>query len=164
MSTTDRATALRFVAWARVWSPTAPHELRTEAWEALELPDTFARVESDYWATFHVGSPTPPVPLVLHAALGMEGGHAREEWMRILTFMGLRWQDVSLPPDHLAPACEALAMAIDREDPVMTNEIYERYLRPWCEKARDRLGAAENGRMPGLVERFDADLRFCRGR
>ncbi len=158
MSACDRTTALRLVAWARIWSPTAPRELRTEAWEALALPDSYAQIESDYWSTFHVGTPAPPVPLVLHATLGMEGGHAREEWMRILGFMGLRFQEASLPPDHLAPACEALATAIDREDEVLAHEIVERYLLPWCEKARERLRANEHGGMSGIVSRFEADL------
>jgi TorA maturation chaperone TorD len=155
-----RALALQFVAWARVWSPTAPRELRVEAWEALELSSSFSENESDYWAAFHVGDPMPPMPLVFHAALGLEGGHAREEWMRILSFIGLRWSEETLPPDHLAPGCEALAAAIDREDDVMVAEICKRYMLPWCETARQRLGVMPGGAMLDLSERFDADLRM----
>jgi hypothetical protein len=153
-----RETALRFVGWARVWSPLAPRELRCEAWEALELPGAFSEVEPEYWATFHVGSPVPPVSLLLHAALGLEGGHAREEWMRVFQFLGLRWQEAALPPDHLAPGCEALAAAIDREDEVMVAELCRRYMLPWCGRARERL-AQEQGAMQGLAARFEADLR-----
>jgi hypothetical protein len=153
-----REAALRFVGWARVWSPVAPRELRIEAWEALGLPTPFSEVEPAYWAAFHLGSPVPPVPLLLHAALGLEGGHAREEWMRVLQFLGLRWQDAALPPDHLAPGCEALATAIDREDGVMISELCGRYLLPWCERARQGL-EKEAGAMLALAERFEADLR-----
>ena len=158
MTDEARAAALGFVAWARVWSPLASREMRTEAWDALELAGAFAEAEADYWATFHVGTPLPRVPLLLHAALGMEGGHAREEWMRVLQFLDLRWQDAVLPPDHLAPGCEALAAAIDREDQVMVRELCGRYLLPWCEQARNRL-SADHDVMLSLVERFEIDLR-----
>ncbi|MBW2314910.1 MAG: hypothetical protein JRH10_12020 [Deltaproteobacteria bacterium] len=158
MSEAARAAALPFVGWARIWSPLAPRELRAEAWEALGLPGTFAEVEPEYWATFHVGSPLPDVPLLLHAALGLEGGHAREEWMRVLHFLGLRWQEATLPPDHLAPGCEALAAAIDRDDDVLVAELCARYMLPWCERAREGIG--ENARAMGdLAARFEADLR-----
>lgn len=153
-----RRIALRFAGWARVWSPLAPRELRDEAWEALALPGSFSEVEPAYWATFHVGNPVPPVPLLLHAALGLEGGHAREEWMRVLQFLGLRWQDRALPPDHLAPGCEVLAAAIDREDDVLVSELCRRYLLPWCGAARERLENAPGG-MDALAARFEADVR-----
>jgi TorA maturation chaperone TorD len=98
------------------------------------------------------------MPLIFHAALGMEGGHAREEWMRILGFIGLRWNEESLPPDHLGPACEALATAIDGEDEMLVGEICKRYMLPWCELAKERLGASSDGRMCDLAARFEADL------
>ena len=158
MSGEARRIALRFVGWARVWSPLAPRELRSDAWAALGLPDSFEKVEPEYWATFHLGNPLPPVPLLLHTALGMEGGHAREEWMRILQFLGLRWNGAALPPDHLAPGCEALATAIDREDGVFVSELCRRYLLPWCACARARL-QEEPGAMRALASRFEADLR-----
>ncbi len=84
--------------------------------------------------------------------------------MRILSFIGLRWGEESLPPDHLAPACEALAAAIDREDDVMVDEICKRYMLPWCEAARKRLGPLPDRAMLDLAERFDADLRMLGGR
>jgi hypothetical protein len=157
VSAASREAALPFLGWARVWSPLAPRELRAEAWEALALPGHFTEVEPDYWATFHVGSPLPPVPLLLHAALGLEGGHTREEWMRVLGFLGLRWQGATLPPDHLAPGCEALAAAIDREDEVLVAELCRRYLLPWCRRARQRL-EGDAGVMAALAARFESDL------
>ncbi len=157
MTLEDRAAALCFVAWARAFSPVASKDVRADAWKALELPRSFGDAEGDYWATFQVGSP-PPVPLVFHAALGMEGSHTREEWMRVLQFLGLKWQDAALPPDHLAPACEALATAIDREDTVMIGELCERYLLPWCAQAIPRLAEGSQP-MRELVERFESDLK-----
>jgi hypothetical protein len=158
MTPPARDLALRFVAWARVWSPLAPRELRVDAWDSLGLSGSFAEAESDYWAAFHVGNPLPPAPLLLHVALGLEGSHAREEWMRVLQFLGLRWREAALPPDHLAPGCEALAAAIDRDDPVMVSELCGRYLLPWCRNARERLDAGP-GVALALAECFEADLR-----
>ncbi len=162
MSAGARTAALPFVGWARIWSPLAPPELRTEAWEALGLPGSFAEVEPDYWSTFHLGDPTPPVPLLFHTALGMEGAHAREEWMRVLQFLGLHFEASALPPDHLAPGCEALAAAVDREDDVMVAELCRRYLLPWCRCAQDRL-LGQTGPMRALADRFEADLRALAG-
>ena len=162
MTPQARETALRFVAWARVWSPVAARELRTDAWEALGIPVPFAEVEPEYWAAFHVGSPLPPMPLLFHAALGMEGGHAREEWMRVLQFLGLTWNDATLPPDHLAPACEALAAAIDHGDDMMVSEVCGRYLLPWCERAGERL-EGESPAMLQLARCFETDLRSVNG-
>jgi TorA maturation chaperone TorD len=161
VNTPDRTAALCFVAWARVFSPVAAKDLRSDAWKALGLPGDFGEVEGDYWAIFHVGSP-PPVPLVFHAALGMEGGHAREEWMRVLQFLGLAWQDAALPPDHLAPGCEALAAAIDKGDRVMVAELCERYLQPWCEQAHARLAEGPQA-MRELVGCFEGDLQSVAG-
>jgi len=161
VSAASRARALPFVGWARIWSPLASRELRDEAWDALGLPGRFADLEPAYWAAFHVGSPRPSVPLLLHAALGLEGGHAREEWMRVLHFLGLRWQEQALPPDHLAPSCEALAAAIDREDDVLVAELCRRYLLPWCAAARTGLGVA-HAALGALTERFESDLRALR--
>jgi hypothetical protein len=40
----------------------------------------------------------------------------------------------------------------------MVAELRGRYLLPWCERARERLGA-EPGPALALAERFEADLR-----
>ena len=149
--------ALPIAGWACIWSPSAPIDLRNEAWQALQLPGSFSDAESDYWSTFHVGLPMPPVPLLFHAALGREGGEVREDWMRVYQFLGLRWEGVTLPPDHLAPGCEALATAVDRDDGVMVAELLDRYFVPWCERARAVL-ANMAGAIPSLVARFETDL------
>jgi len=84
--------------------------------------------------------------------------------MRVFQFLGLHWQEAALPPDHLAPGCEALAAAIDREDEVMVAELCRRYMLPWCGRARERL-AKEQSAMHGLAGRFEADLRtLCEAR
>ena len=151
--------ALPFVAWARVWSPLASADWREEAWQALALPGRLADCASDFDAAFVVGLPAPEVPLLLHAVLGRDGGAVREDWMRVYGHLGLRFGARTLPPDHLAPACEALALAIEREDAVLVRELVKRYLAPWCALASARLA---RGSRPAAVlaapERFAADL------
>lgn len=152
--------ALPFLAWARVWSPLAPPAWRDEAWQALALPGRCADCESEFNAAFLVGLPAPDVPLLLHAALGRDGGAVREDWMRVYNHLGLRLGARALPPDHLAPACEALAFAIEREDTVLVRELVRRYLEPWCEVATGRLAAAK--RCDAVVQlpgRLAAELR-----
>lgn len=78
--------------------------------------------------------------------------------MRVLQFLGLRWNEASLPPDHLAPSCEALAAAIDREDQVMVAELCRRYLLPWCQQARNKI-CGDHEVMREVIECFDLDLR-----
>ena len=152
--------ALPFVAWARVWSPLTPPAWREEAWQALGLPGRFADCESEFLGTFVVGVPGPPVPLLLHATLGRDGGAVREDWMRVLAHLGLRFGERTLPPDHLGAACEALACAIEREEDVLVHELVERYLAPWCGVASAHLVAAGRegtvAQLPGL---FAAELR-----
>lgn len=149
---------LRLVAWSRIWSPLVPEAWREDAWDALGLPGSWSQVEAEFWPTFHVGMPAPRVPLLLHAALGRDGGRAREDWMRVASHLGLRWSEHSLPPDHLGVASELLACALQAEEDVLVRELCERYLRPWCEVARARLGGDE-GPLATLPARFAADLR-----
>lgn len=154
------AAALPFAGWARVWSPLSPPVWRDEAWQALALPGRFDDCESEFLGTFVVGLPAPPVPLLLHAALGREGGAVREDWMRVITHLGLRFGARTLPPDHLGAACEAIAVAIEREDRVLIRELVRRYLEPWCKVASERLAASKRNdvaaRLPDL---FAAELR-----
>jgi hypothetical protein len=137
---TRRDRALTFIAWSRVWSPLVSSAWRIEAWKALRLAGSLAELEGMYWQTFHIGMPEPRVPLQLHAALGCDGGKAREDWMRVFHFLGLRWQEPTLPPDHLGPACEALAIAVENDDTILAGELCGRYLKPWCAIAQERLG------------------------
>jgi hypothetical protein len=149
--------ALPFVAWSRVWSPLAPEDWREEAWQALCLPGCFADCESEFLSGFVVGLPAPDVPLLLHAALGRDGGVVREDWMRVINHLGLRWNGKSLPPDHLGAACDVLAYAILREESVLIGELRKRYLEPWCAVASDRLASKDLAiaSLPGV---FAADL------
>ena len=98
--------ALPFIAWSRIWSPLAPTAWREEAWQVLSLPGRFMDCESAFLSAFVVGLPSPTVPLQLHAALGRDGGTAREDWMRVIQHLELRWNEQTLPPDHLGVACE----------------------------------------------------------
>jgi hypothetical protein len=157
---TDAASdPIRLLAWSRIWSPLVSEEMREDAWRALELPGAWSRVEAAFWPTFHVGLPAPRVPLLLHAALGRDGGQAREDWLRVASHLGLTWSEGrTLPPDHLGIACELLACALRAEEDVLVRELCTRYLRPWCEWARARL-AAEEGTLAVLPAVFEADLR-----
>ena len=150
--------ALPFVAWSRVWSPLAPGAWREEAWQALSLPGQFADCESDFLSAFVVGLPAPDVPLLLHAALGRDGGTVREDWMRVIQHLELRWNEQALPPDHLGAACDVLVCAITREESVLIHELRKRYLEPWCAVASERLAGKSNA-IVRLPEAFAADLR-----
>ncbi len=153
-----RRLGLRFIAWSRIWSPLVPETLRDDAWQVLELPDCWSQHEPEFWQTFHVGVPAPPLPLLFHAVLGVPGDVAREEWLRVMTHLGLTWESQRLPPDHLGPACEILACAIEAEDSVLIDELCERYFLAWCRVGRERLAAAQSA-MAWLPERFEADVR-----
>lgn len=160
MAASPLEAALPFVAWSRVWSSLAPASWREEAWQALGLPGHFAGCESDFLAAFVVGAPAPEVPLLLHAALGRDGGAVREDWMRVIAHLGLRFGERTLPPDHLGAACEALACAIEREEAVLTHELVKRYLAPWCAVATERLARRErHAAVAALPGCFAAALR-----
>ena len=149
--------ALPFVAWSRVWSPLSPAEWRKEAWQALSLPGSFADSESDFLGAFVVGLPAPDVPLLLHAALGREGGAVREDWMRVISHLGLRWNEHALPPDHLGVACDVLVCAVQHDESVLIRELRKRYLEPWCALASARL-AGKSDTLECLPKSFAADL------
>jgi hypothetical protein len=156
MATTLEA-ALPFVAWSRVFSPLAPRAWREEAWQALSLPGNFADSESAFLSAFVIGMPAPTVPLILHATLGREGGAVREDWMRVIAHLELRWNEQALPPDHLGAACDVLACATLREESILICELCQRYLEPWCAVAAERLAGKDDAiaHLPGL---FAADL------
>ena len=149
--------ALPFVAWSRVWSPLAPPAWRSEAWDALSLHGSFSDCESAFLGAFVVGLPGPDVPVLLHAALGLDGGAVREDWMRVIQHLELHWKDRALPPDHLAAACDVVVCAILRGEGVLIRELRERYLEPWCSVASDRL-AGKDEAIECIPERFAADL------
>lgn len=157
MSEPSTQAALPLLAWSRIWSPVVPDDLREEAWSALDLPGSYALLCTEFWSTFQVGSPLPTVPLVLHAALQREGGAVREDWMRVAQLLELEWNDAYLPPDQLGAACEVYAVAIERKEPVLVDELRRRYLLPWCEFAKARLDEAAPN-LAFLARRFESDL------
>ena len=161
MNADAASSALAFAAWSRVWSPLPPEAQRAEAWQTLELPAPYPRYRTAFWSTFHAGAPSPRVPLLLHAALGREGAAVREDWMRVIAHLQLRWNQTHLPPDHLGPDCEIYACAIERGEPVLIEELRRRYLLPWCEVASERLGSGADG-LATLPARFAADLAAVR--
>jgi len=134
--------ALPFVAWSRVFSPLAPAAWREEAWRVLGLPGRFADCETEFVSAFVAGLPAPTAPLLLHATLGRDGGAVREDWMRVIGHLGMRWKDHRLPPDHLGVACDVLVEAIGHGETVLVAELRERYLDPWCVAAGAKLGDA----------------------
>lgn len=154
--------ALPMIAWARIWSPVAPLDWRDEAWRLLAFPRQWTDCESDFTSAFLVGLPAPDVPLLLHAALGLDGGVVREDWVRVIAHLELRWSNLSLPPDHLGVACEVLACAIERDEGVLIRELVKRYLDPWCAVARERLTGHADG-IQQLPERFARDLAIASG-
>jgi TorA maturation chaperone TorD len=157
MDTIKSEQALLMIAWSRIWSPVVNDEMRASAWQALDLPDDYASHKAEYWTVFHVGVPQPQVPLILHAALQREGSGVREDWLRVINHLALSWDDVHLPPDQLGAACEIYACAIEREEPVLVEELRSRYLLPWCEVARRSLVQSNSSLLP-LVENFREDL------
>jgi TorA maturation chaperone TorD len=140
---TNSEQALLLIAWSQIWSPLIDEQARARAWQALELPDTYAEHKAAYWSTFHVGAPQPSVPTLLHAALQRDGASTREDWTRVITWLDLRWNDRYLPPDQLGVACELCACAMDREESALVGMLAQRYLVPWCDSARQLLAQGE---------------------
>ncbi|MFQ5515858.1 MAG: hypothetical protein ACE5FG_15730 [Myxococcota bacterium] len=161
MSERSVTDALSCIAWSRIWSPVVPDELRQDAWQALDLPDSIERHDTEFWSTFQLGSPAPRVPLLLHAALRREGAVVRDDWMRVAHHLGLCWDGVRLPPDQLGAACEIFACAAEREESVLIEELRCRYLLPWCAFAKARLDDSPS-RLQFLPEHFEASLLALR--
>ncbi|MCC6765534.1 MAG: hypothetical protein IT293_12815 [Deltaproteobacteria bacterium] len=152
----DRAVAL-LTAWARVWNPLLARDEKRASWDALGLPESVDALEPECWRVFHAALPAPPVPLLAHALLGMDGAQAREDWLRAIHHLRLAWSDRVLPPDHLAIACEVLAAAVENDDAVLVRELRARYLDPWCAAAAERL-AGDDSPVAMLPACFRADL------
>jgi len=157
MDTVTSEQALMMIAWSRIWSPLVDDEMRAWAWQALDLPDDYPCHKAEYWTTFHVGAPEPQVPLILHAALHREGSGVREDWLRVISYLGLSWDEVHLPPDQLGAACEIYACAIQQDESVLIEELRNRYLLPWCEVAGRSLAQSISPLLP-LVVSFSGDL------
>ena len=78
--------------------------------------------------------------------------------MRVIQHLELRWNEQSLPPDHVGVACDVVARAIACEEWVLIRELRKRYLEPWCAVASERL-AGKHDTIVRLPEAFAADLR-----
>lgn len=150
--------ALPFLAWSHLFSSMVTKEIRAAAWEALELPARFEDASAEYWNTFQTGVPAPPVPLLLHGALGRPGQSVREDWLRVMEHLGLSWNEMHLPPDQLGAACEVYACAVQAGEGVLVEELRSRYLLPWCEAAEAILRAREST-LVFIPRLFAEDLR-----
>jgi len=148
--------ALIMLAWGRIWSPLVSEDLQREAWHALDLPSDFDQIKVKLMGAFHVGQPSPPVPLLLHAALNQDGGAVREAWMRVMEHLHLVWNDVLLPPDHLGLACELFAIALEQKEGVLVAELAERFLIPWCGLAISVL--QDDAALLSMLNCFEKDL------
>jgi len=148
--------ALTMLAWGRIWSPVVSEHLQREAWQALNLPGTFDQMSVKLTSTFHVGQPSPQVSLLLHAALNQDGSVVREAWMRVMEHLQLAWNDVLLPPDHLGLVCELFAIALERQEAVLVDELVERFLSPWCELANSMV--QEDAELLSMVRCFKEDI------
>lgn len=148
---------MTLVDWALLWSPVVPVETAHRAWRQLALPGEPETLHSEFLSAFHHATPLPAVPLVLHHTLNRPGDAVREEWMRVMAWLDLEFGETRLPPDHLAVACEVCAVAAAREERVIVRELVQRYLRPWCQVATERLDAAGSRLLP-LPRRFECDL------
>ena len=134
-------------------------DVREQAWNALGLARPYSECKEEYWNIFHVGVPMPKVPLLLHAALMREGGAMREDWLRVMHNLDLRWNnEARLPPDQLGIACEVYAFAIDQGEALLVSELSSRYLLPWCEVAEKKL-ADEKNDLVFLPQAFREDLQ-----
>jgi hypothetical protein len=151
---------VRFVAWARLWSPLTAREERGEAWKVLGLPDSFEARGALFWKTFQMSDAAAGVPLLIHAALGREGTPVREDWLRVIEHLGLQWQGASLPSDHLGVDCDVYACAIARGEPVLVEELCRRYLIPWCDQARARLEPGSP--LSPVIDALRSDLEAAR--
>lgn len=149
--------ALVFVAWSRVWSPLVDDALRREAWQQLELPGDFDATAPDFMRAFHLSLPHPPAPLLMHAALNQDGGSVREDFVRVMDYLDVDYEEGGrLPPDHLACACELVALSIEAGEPVLVEGLRDRYLVPWVAMASEAVGG--HPVLAGLVEVFSQDV------
>ncbi|MGE0621235.1 MAG: hypothetical protein AB7I04_13470 [Pseudomonadales bacterium] len=143
--------------WARLWSPLADSSSFREAWQALGIEGDVDALQAGFIGTFHYGAPLPEVPLLLHHTLNLPGDSAREEWMRVMSWLNLKFGEVRLPPDHLAIACDVLAVVEQRGEALIREELVRRYLQPWCLIASKRLTATGSALL-ALPSRFAAEL------
>ena len=144
--------------WSRLWSPVAPSEVQRSAWQALDISLPHDSAAAEFTNVFHAGFPAPPVPLLVHAVLGMDGSNVREALVRVMVHLELNWGETTLPPDHVAVICDLLACALAEDERVLVHELLERYLLPWCEQAITRLADSPLQALPVLFREDLTDL------
>lgn len=154
-----RPQTLNFLAWSALWSTLTEDDLRAAAWEALDLPGDFDAVRINYWNTFQVGIPQPPIPALIHALMNIDGAGAREDFMRAADHLGLSWGHARLSPDQLGPACEIFAMAVEQEEPVIIAHLSKTYFLPWLDLAQDQLNASANPELAQMLALFREHLQ-----
>ncbi len=149
--------ALLFIAWSRAWSPLIEAQLRRESVDLLTqgLP---ADWENHYWSTFHFANPQAPIPLLLHAALNLNGNQLREEFTRVAYHLQMSVSDHPLPPDHIAGVCELMAKAIEADEQLILRKLSQHYLLPWCDFARQQMKSSHLENLVILVHQFGDDL------
>lgn len=140
---TNAESTLDLLLWSRFFSPLIDDAQRADIYTALELGD-FASVANDYWGCFHVGNPQPPLPLLLHAALYLQGDDIREDLVRVMEHLQLDWATSPLPPDHLAVVLELLAIAQQQEEPVLQQELCRRWLLPWLQTSLEQIAGDQS--------------------
>lgn len=128
----------RLFNWSLLWSPLQSDDSLVGAWESLALCGHWSESSERFIRTFLMDLPQPKIPLLFSALLQRESGACREEWMRIAHYLDMRRVGASLPPDHLALACEIMAHAWVRREDVLMAGMLSRYLLPWLECALDR--------------------------
>lgn len=144
MTRPTAALVSELLAWSRVWSTLVPLEERKEAWNHLGLPQATSVDQPSFVSTFVAGSPQPPVPLLLHALLRIDGAATREAWLRAAAYLGLKAAKGHLPPDHLGPACEILSVALSDGEAVLVMELCRRYLIKWCTTATELVSGQQS--------------------
>lgn len=126
----------RLLNWSILFSPLSSSADLIDAWEYLGLAGEFdTSMNEVYVRTFLVDMPQPKIPLLFSSLLQREASACREDWMRVASHLGMKRTGASLPPDHLALACELLAHAWTAGEKVLLEAGLERYLIPWVECA-----------------------------
>ena len=151
---------LRLLHWALLWSPLRDDSLGTDAWQSLGLPGDYQQVAASFNRLFLIDLPVPRVSLLFNVSLQREAGACREEWMRIAEHLGMERIGPSLPPDHLALACEVLAHSLQQQEKVLCEGIMQRYLLPWLERARNE---CEQDELQQMLQQFGQDLEAAMG-
>ncbi|CBL45595.1 hypothetical protein HDN1F_20120 [gamma proteobacterium HdN1] len=148
--------AIRLLDWSTLFSPIAETTEHALAWSHLGLAGTFdENTRKAYNSTFLISMPQPQVPLLFSSLLQREASACREDWMRVAAHLGLSREGASLPPDHIALACELLAHAWNRNERVLLEGAVERYFLPWLELAMERCDSSLKER---LLAEFQQDI------